>query len=100
MSLRVTSVTVTATCNGPLCRASVAGTGHSESEAREIIREQGFKIVRQQVRPFERAFCRPCERARQSLIRAGVLDCAGRVLDSYAFGEYVDQIAKPEQVSA
>ena len=100
MSLRVTSVTVTATCDWPYCTESAVGIGANESDAREAIRDHGFRLVRQAMRPFMRVYCAPCEVKRQSLIRAGVLDCAGRVLDSYAFGEYVDQIAKPEQVSA
>ena len=102
MPVRTTSVTSTAYCNGvgARCRASVAGTATNVADAREIIREQGFKIVNQSMIPRERVYCPTCERARQSLIRAGVLDCTGRVLDSEAFGLYVDQIAKPEQVSA
>ena len=83
MGVRTVSTTILATCNGG-CHATATGTGATDGDARDAIRDQGWKLVRQSLQPYQRAFCPACEAERQTLIRAGVLDCTGRVLDSAA----------------
>lgn len=90
MSLRTTSITITAKCDGYRCYHEQTATGATMAEARQQLRNHGWTIL---TRPYERAYCQPCNTQRARLTRDGILSRDGYVLDTDAYDRWLDERA-------